>query len=75
MPYKGLEDLLDFLKRKMSEVPPSPSVIEEAKTIMGIYPREALPGWLDGLVNGDTDHLAEVIDETLIHMRAEEMPE
>jgi hypothetical protein len=55
------------------ELRPSRSLILAAGYLMMTVTRDLLPDWVECLANGNPSNWESVLDETLIHMRAEAM--
>jgi len=57
-----LKAITETLRKMVVEEQPHPIMIDHARMMMVIWPREELPDWVEALANGNPEQLASVIE-------------
>jgi hypothetical protein len=63
--------ILKNLKRRLKLKPPDVFILDVAKLLMILYPREALPDWVEILANGNPEMIEAVIATALEDIQAD----
>lgn len=66
-----LKCLIVYLREMLRHLP-SPDLIDEARTLIELYPRAELPDFVEILANGDPDHFDSVREIALADISFEE---
>lgn len=69
---KALKEILEMFDKALETPEPSPLIAYSAKYLMGVYPRDILPDWMEALANANLNIWEKAVDEVRRLKEAEE---